>query len=366
MTQVPNNTNTNTYTSGWPITSLTSTTIVINTGSSPRADLAATPVTNGFASPYYVGGQTSPTVNDLVLFAGDCYEMISTTAGGNYGFQGQGGGGTTNGVGTNATPGSDTTKWKRVLNDVWMSNDTLSSTNRMFFKIQWGANQSASQVLQTQFYWGTNTDGSTNISQNYGWGTSLVQAGFFPINTNASLITGAAVWESDFSGDSGRFTMILWRGFSAASTSPAIVLNIERSHDSNGNNTDAYWTVVFTGGPSSNAQQSILKPGTGGAGVLEFGSGLAIKTIPMINGQSFNNSIAAMPVFPLVGFLANPMINVVAMKGSDAAEGGFINVSFYGTTHPYLMSKSGNTNTGGTANFGIVAAGVAAVGIRWE
>lgn len=363
----PTNTNTQTFTAGWPIVSLTSTTIVINTSFSPRADIAATPVTAGFAAPYYVGGNADNTVsvNDLVLYNGDLYEFVNTTAGGLYGFQGTGGGGSGNGSGTGALPGADTSKWKRIWYELWTSNDSLSSTNKMYIRIQWGSNQQ-SLFLYLWFNWGTASDGSGNITQNSNWGSQQAIA-TSAISSSASNPTGAALWESDFSGDSGSFRMLLWRGYAVNVASPCVVFNVERSRDNNGNATDAYWTVVYAGSGTANAQGSILKPGTGGAGVLEFNDARAIKTIPCINGQSFNNSIPILPVFPMVGFVANPMIGVVAFKGTDVNEGGLITASLYGTSHTYLVSKQGNAQAGGPANFGSVGGnGTYACGIRWE
>jgi hypothetical protein len=363
--------NTQTYPSGWIIASLTSTTIVILTGFSPRADIAATPVTNGFASPWYVGNNNTGTtsVNDVVLFGGDLYEELGGTAasagqvnGGAYGFQGQGGGGTTNGVGTGATPGATTNVWKRVFYDVWTSNDALSSTNKLSVRLQYGANV-GSNIAVLYLSFGTATDGSCNISQNYGWGTVVPTSS---ISTSGPTISGAAVWESEFSGASGRFAMLLWRGFNVQAASPCLVMNIERSKDSNGNDTDAYWTVVYSSAANACYQQCIFKPGTGGAGVLELNVIQAIKALPFVNAQSLNNSICVSPVFPIPGFVANPMLGVIAMKGGDANEGGLINVSFYGTQHPYFMSKVGNTQAGGPAAFGPSTAGSTACGIRWE
>lgn len=356
---------TQTFSSGWPILSLTSTTIVIQTGFSPRADIAATPVSQGFASPWYVGGQSPGSGisdNDLVLFGGDLYELISSTVGGLYGFQGAGGGGTANGSGTGATPGADTTKWKRVFFDVWTSNDALSSTNKLYVKFQYGANTGS--IIPTMYISvGTATDGSTNISQSYGWGTVTPTNS---ISTSAPSITGAAVWESEFSGASGRFAMLLWRGINVQASSSCVVMNIERSKDSNGNDTDAYWTIVWAGSSISNYQQCIFKPGTGGAGVLELNLLQVIKTLPFSNPQSFNNSICVAPVFPIPGFVANPMLGVIAMKGGDANEGGLINVTLYVTSHPYFMSKVGNSQAGGPGSFGPSVAGSCACGIRWE
>lgn len=358
----PTNT-TNSFSSGWPILSVTSTTVVIDSHFSPRADIAATPVTNGFASPWYIGNNsTGVAVCDTVLFGGDLYEQTSATTGGFYGFQGQGGGGTTNGVGTGATPGTDTTKWRHVMYDIWTSNDALSSTNRLYVKIQYGFNNS-SVVPHWYFSFGTASDGNGNISQSNGWGQNTPTSA---ISTGAPNTTGSALWESEFAGTSGRFHALVWRGMNVQAATSCLVLNFERSKDSNGNDTDAYWTVIYAGASTVNYQQCIFKPNTGGAGVLELNATTVIKALPFQNAQSFNNSICVSPVFPIAGFVANPCLGVISMKSGDANEGGIINVTFYGTTHPYFISKSGNASSGGPANFGPSGTNNSACGIRWE
>jgi hypothetical protein len=288
--------------------------------------------------------------------------MQSTTAGGLYGFQGTGGGGSSNGVGTGAIPGGDITKWKRVFFSLWTSADTLSSTNKLFFRMQFGCDTSSTFQPKLLFFFGTNSDGSTNISQNSNWGQSAPTSAI----SQGSSTTGSALWESNFSGTSGRFSMILWRGFNSTAAVPTVVLNIERSHDASGNDTDAYWTIVYCGSGTLNMQQSIFKNGTGGAGVLEVNSIAAIKTLPAVNAQSLNNSICVFPVFPAVGKIDNPMIGIIGMKGGDTGEGGIINATFYGTTHPYFMSKVGNSSSGGPGSFGPSPAGTCGCGIRWE
>ncbi len=320
-------------TGGWPILSLTSTTIVINTGSSPRSDIASTAVTVGTSAPNYTGASTNGSICDTAIYSGDLYIMIASNI-------------------TNVQPGTNTTDWKRFFFDIWTSNDTLSSTNKLYVKILYGATATFQPVIY--LYFGTATDGVGNITQNYNWGATT------PLNiANAvGTITGTALWESDFSGTSGRFAAILWRGYSAG-TAPTVIFSIERSHDNSGNDTDAYWTFL-TSGTGQQLSQSIFKPGTGGAGILESSAnGQAIHTIQTAIGQSYNNSIPVLPVFPLVGYVANPLLGVISMKSPDTGEGALVSTTFYGTTHPYLM-----TIRGGAAEFGNGTNNAA--GIRWE
>jgi hypothetical protein len=340
------------YYAGWPIVSLTSTTITINTASSPRADIASTAVTAGTGEPVYIGGNSNSTqsINDCVLYGGELYEATVNTAAGIHGTANQ--------------PGLNTSNWKRVYWEIWTSADSLSSTNKLYLKLQYGTQLTSGNYPIVYLYFGTATDGNTNISQNMNWGTTN------PVSSVAGsatiVTTGAALWESDFSGSSGRFSAIVWRGYNAAVPSPAFCINIERSHDSSGNDTDAYWTIVTAFASTTNLQQSIFKAGTGGPGVLEVNNVSTIKTIACVNNQNINNSVCVLPIFPVVGFVGNPMYNMIALKNGDAFEGAFLSVTLYGSSHTYLTSKAGNTTGGGPANFGAPGAGSMACGLRWE
>jgi hypothetical protein len=419
------NTGTGATSPSWIIESLTSTTIVLNTGASARADIASTPVSAGTASPGYVGGSMGQNnafgqfVCDVVTYNGDLYILSNTS------FLG---GGFTSIVNTVNTliwvPGSNTSNtWSRFAYDIWKSNDSLTSTNPIFFKIIYG--NDASSRPTPYFYWGCATDGSGNITTNYNWGPyqiySPLAGGPPTVASNNTFFTfspshtDTAPWESDFSGATGRFSALLWRGYPTGIGGPQVLLNIERSHDNSGNDTDAYWTVAFIGNPAVNGfniyslSQSIFKPSTGGAGTIygfAYGSalnntsnqgagiGYGVPPLPTVAipltlnvnnlnggawGLSVNNSVPVLPVFPIVGYVGNPMIGMIVMKSDDTSDGALITASFYGTSHPYLMCARGGPAAAGPFQFSTAFTGVAgaqvlnsastvnsAAGIRWE
>jgi hypothetical protein len=380
----------------WPIEALTSTTIVINTGASPRADIASTPVSAGIASPGYQGGAQASTgvfgesVCDVVTYNGDLYIACSgSLVGGAY-------------LGNSANvlitiPGTGTAGskfWSRFAYDMWKSNDALTSTNPIVFKVLYGNDTGSRPIFY--FYWGCATDGTGNITTNYNWGPNQVFSPATGGSTGVSTIgpntgtTDTAPWESDFSGAPGRFACIPWRGYTQGISGPQFLLNIERSHDNSGNDTDAYWTVLFIGQPDNGVNsvtgnwfamtQSIFKPGTGGAGpqyAIPNGQGntlnntIALSPLPTINipnatSLSFNNSIPVLPVFPLVGYVGNPMIGTIIMKAGDTSDGALVTASFYGTSHPYLMCTRGGCAAAGPFMVNNSPGFNSAMGIRWE
>lgn len=363
---------------GWPIVSLTTTTVVINTGASSRPDIASTPVTVGIASPTYIGGSQfqnsafGQSTCDVVTYNGDLYIATSSSY-----FQVVPGYGTFI-VNTSPLVTNGGKVWARFAYDIWKSNDALTSTNPIFFKVIYGNDTGARPT--PLFYWGCATDGVGNITTNYNWGGNQIVN---PFDTNASATVGTtdtALWESNFSGTAGRFHAILWRGFPQVGGGPQIIINIERSHDNSGNDTDAYWTVIFSGEAANSTsqtyqvQQSIFKPGTGGAGPLfsspgGVGANVNSTVLGCVNtsgfGLSVNNSIPAIPIFPLVGYVGNPMIGAICMKSQDTADGALVTASFYGTSHTYLMCTRGGAIAFGPGTSINVNASNAA-GIRWE
>jgi hypothetical protein len=348
---------TTTGTNGWPITAITALTITVNTGSSPRADIASS-ATVGTGTPQW---QITTTASsnpdyDTCLYQGDLYGLTT-----NSGLQ--------NFAGTPGNTPTTATGWRRFSQDMFVSNDTLSSTNKLYFRVLYGANNTAVSGLATpspSFSFGNGSDGSGNININYSW---PIGAGVFSPTGGNAANTGTAQWETNFSGTSGRLSVILWRGFTgttAQNNAPTTILIIDRSKDNSGNDTDAYWNIAYSGFQSSTVgwsyQQSILKPGTGGAGIADFSQTTAIgaiHTLQVLNSQSYNNQIPVMPIFPVIGYVGNPLLGGIAMKSGDTSEGALVQVSLYGTTHPFLMTARGGAN-----HFG--ANGNCAAGIRWE
>lgn len=364
---------------GWPILAVTATTITINTLNQPGSDIASTGVAAGTGTPQYIGTNSQTVANivpsDVVTYNGDVYIYCSTSA-----------------YGTSPViPGNNTANWKRIWYEIWKSNDALSSTNPLYFKIFYSsyAQTSTPSTPAIFFYFGSATDGAGNINLNYNWnaspglGTTAFAANQGPTDSlsndtvSTTPMTGNALWESDFSGSSGRFTALLWRTYNVVAATPCMIMNIERSKDNSGNDTDAYWTVIIHSTTTANNygsfQQSIFKPGTGALGVMQAPQGSTslippIVTLTISGSQTLSNQIPFLPVFPMVGYVGNPMLNVISMKAGDCAEGNIITATFYGTTHPYLVSKVGNGSRGGPGSFGAMTAGTAAngCGIRWE
>jgi hypothetical protein len=69
---------------------------------------------------------------------------------------------------------------------------------------------------------------------------------------------------------------------------------------------------------------------------------------------SGNQSIPAFPIFPLVGWVGNPMTAVLSTKFQDAPAMGTFTTLLYGTSHTYLNVRGGSWTTFGNNDFGNV------------
>ena len=143
---------------------------------------------------------------------------------------------------------------------------------------------------------------------------------------------------------------------------------MDRAKDTNGNDLDAYVTFLLQGNSGTNpisAAQTLFKPSTG----TVFPAALytsttsatnpvwpALSVYPSLSSLSVNGLLPALPIFPLVGYVGNPLLGAVCFKSGDCFEGGLANAYVYGSIHTFLTTNTGlgtNISNGG-------------IGIRWE
>lgn len=177
---------------------------------------------------------------------------------------------------------------------------------------------------------------------------------------------GATPQEMDFYGDGQvAFGCILWRNATLN-----MCFGWERSIQGQVSNapvyatSPAYLTYVHwvNAGTSACFQQSVFLAGGPGATIvsprLSYAATVSINqaTTLICGGVS-----PAMPVFPLVGWVGNPMTLFIGLENADTSEGVSIVPTVYGASHTYLTTKSANGAAlfgSGTANWGM--------GLRFE
>lgn len=255
--------------------------------------------------------------------------------------------------------------WSPYNYEIWCSNGPLSTTSPIYLKLVYfdtvyavGANNLAPMII---YGIGTATNGSGTITGNYfdpqnqGYADYLLM--YYGQNTSGLVPT----YECDFAGDADNFRMLLWRNNGNMMSS----IIIDRGRDQYGNGVAAYWTACVVAGGSTaaaSAQQSVFQPGGGSLGgyttshwIIPYFIGSGHTTL---TGNA-NGQVPPLPIFPIVGFVGNPLLGTVAFKQNDVAEGALVNVVFFGTSYTYLCTKQAGALTTQVTSDG-------AFGILWQ
>ena len=260
-------------------------------------------------------------------------------------------------VAENTPPASDSLHWIPYNYEIWKSSDACTATMPI--------------VLRFVYY----KNGNNNPSMNFIAGTASTGTGFVSGNIMSASSTtteftygpsgspsGSTGIESDFcvGTSGGSLSIALFRG----STNAAAPLHLvfDRAKDNFGGELDTYVTCLATGlsGGVGNTggYQILFKPGIGNT----FPAGSAISGWPSlsvigISSLTYNGLSPILPIFPLVGYLANPCLGAIMMKTGDCTDGSLVTGYMYGAQHTWVMSKStGATNQGSSC----------AIGTRWE
>lgn len=221
--------------------------------------------------------------------------------------------------------------------EIYQATDALSSTSPIVAKVEYGQLGSAPSIAITI---GPSTNGSGIVN---GGGYRFVINKLIDVPGNT--YSGSA-YDCIGSGDASGVRFMMWRNY--AGTNPKVVpcfFAIERSRDSSGAYIGDYITIYCYGWgfdgvnftqPLQFRQQTMFLP-SGGAGNEET-SWLTFQTTLASAGLGTN--VAAVPLFPMPGYLGNPSLDLLCAKGGDFSEASTGNVlQVYGTTHNYYFSK---------------------------
>lgn len=223
--------------------------------------------------------------------------------------------------------------------EVWKPGDGLTA---FFLKIEYG-NVGTPAQPSIRLTISTSTNGA-------GTATGFIVG---PTNTAASAITVPSTttqFECNFSGDSGRMCVMLWRNISGGNNCQQMFC-IERSLNAAGSYTSAYvtlWTLGQSG--TVNASQRSLVFGVGAATNLPSNTassvgGFAVRLAQAVNNNtnsaSFNGSIPFDTCAPLVGYFDFPCTAVGVGAFADFADGVTFTAILYGSTRTYMAGKTG-------------------------
>jgi hypothetical protein len=222
--------------------------------------------------------------------------------------------------------------------EVWKANDAQAATLPIFVKVEYGFSATSPRVRVTP---GTGSNGTGTI-------TGAVSAAPWELETNTAA-QGATTFPCFFSGDAGEFRMFMW---SSTTVNVGLLFCIERAKDSSGNKTTSYFTVLNANANASNAaatstfqnQQSVLSTSLIG----NRDTGIIAPALTNNSGSgSFNGTVAALPVLPIIGKVGNPMLGVMAVAAADVSDGATVTVtSMYGGTHTYVAARGSGATPG--------------------
>lgn len=266
----------------------------------------------------YVGANAanSATPVDVVTNAGLTYAKITASS-----------------VSSTA-PGSDPTNWQQLVFEIWKSNGPMSATFPIYLKLYLTWNT----VSFTPTYWitvGTGVDVNGNITGVCNWTAAAPFYIFGWMGNNGTQAAGFN--DMDFSGDADNFRFCVFKTFSAPS-----LFAMGRAKTSTGADSDAFVHLATAGAPSfalglSNVRSAILLKPSLGATILVDGSRWA-GIVATSNASTSNfGATPPYPIFPIVGYLANPLMGIMAFGRGDTGEGQVVPVWLYGASHNYLV-----------------------------
>lgn len=208
-------------------------------------------------------------------------------------------------------------------------NDALQTGSTIYYlKVEVGLDGSSRPSIRLSI--GTGTNGSGTLT-GYTLGTFLIpQTGI--------ANQGATTFECNFSGDTGRAGVMLWRNGTGNCPSAFFV---ERTLATDGTPcTDGvnFAYVTYSAYVRSQTLMFIAGPGNLHSNVAGLGSMIAGATT-----DTFNNKVPATPVFPIAGVPLNPMTVCGFCPKDDLAEGALVSpITLYGATRTYLGSSNGH------------------------
>jgi hypothetical protein len=219
--------------------------------------------------------------------------------------------------------------------EIWQANDAGAVLTPIFIKMEYGTTAGPS----IQLLIGTSSNGTGTIT-----GTTMHSNAIYNITNTNYASNGSTTIPCFASGNAGEIRFLLWQGSATLGT----IFGIERGKDSNGN------IITTTGSPPATAYFSFLSCSTATPvtslyqsailGNLAAATDTNWSTFCASAGsasENFNGTTASQPVWPLVGFLGNPMLGFGCCVGADVGEGATVTVSIYGSNHTYLATKTG-------------------------
>jgi hypothetical protein len=221
--------------------------------------------------------------------------------------------------------------------DIFQPGDGLTN---FYMKVEYG-NLSGTNCPTVRITIGLSTNGSGTITGTFIGPTPCPITSFTAPSTSTQF-------ECDFSGDTGRMGIMMWRN---GGNNCGQLFAVERSLNSSGAATSTYVTLWTAGTSLSNracSQQSLMLGGAGagpgGAPTLNGSNGWSVRMSNCVVSSvqvttGFNGGIPFDNCAPNVGFYDYPSTEVGAIGPIDASEGVSFTVTVYGSIRTYIPTK---------------------------
>ena len=221
---------------------------------------------------------------------------------------------------------------------IYRMNDTLQATSPVFIRIDFG---SASGSANNPGFWltiGTGSNGTGTITG------ILFDGGAVATPTVSSNSTSATASNSYGSADTNRISL----GLFIQTTARALVLNLERSKDVNGDDTGSGLILAWNNNITiiNNSRYLILAGGTQPPvqGGLQY-------ILDISNPSAFGSDVGIAIPIPLRGVAQQPGYGIVVVRTNDFVAEASFSMTLYGNTVTYQHLNSIQTGpavVGGT------------------
>lgn len=220
---------------------------------------------------------------------------------------------------------------------IWHMSDSIHSGSFPVY-LKWGISKNTNSNLVIEFQVGTGViENSTDITP------ATYKLRLHNSNTSDTVNTASS---SHFCGNSGAFACSL---NNSVSTNVGRFFSIERSYNTNGQETNEYVTIC--GSYYDNAASTIVPiqfslNSTGGFTPLISTRLAHLCPTATAHAASFNGNTYISPVFPLLGFIGNPLKNVAVTKNTTLNNGGIFQGIIYNTSNNYIAFNQNNAFLG--------------------
>jgi hypothetical protein len=212
--------------------------------------------------------------------------------------------------------------------EIWKFTDSLQTTAPIYVKIQYGS-QSTTNNPGLVIDIGHASDGAGNLT-----GITATQRTFGCSGSSSTA------YSSFVSSDGGRINIAFCPGMGAS-----FCFYIERTKDDNGAATgDGIDFVILgaNGGTGYGSQQYL--PAVGAPNPSTPNTSFFCAS-PAAGTGAYGTSIGLFPIFPFIGYAANPSLGALAYFSADIGAGGtLITVTMYGATHTFVTAGLSNTS----------------------